>query len=311
MECHWHKGDALRWDPSAGLPRWLSLSSSLRSTANSCHLRVLDHMTADLGGKLKSWAKREDCNSALQCSFGDNKARKPDTSLLRPLRNLATPWFQSAPFRATTRAAKVANIQLSRLMGAEPQLEPATFSINPTAAALTAEVFASGGKPYYMMYIPTGAIDHPLGGIGFARRALRSRAKRCSSTLRVGMIAGFKLLEKTSRRARKIIDIDASAKQDETPAQVFRVARFTAPRIGLSEHDITEADVILQYHVGCCDIPDKQTIEAIKYGASMDAFVMDPVYERKSLTGMIDTIKKRERQLALNAYSDVNAVGGV
>jgi 1-aminocyclopropane-1-carboxylate deaminase len=37
-------------------------------------IHALDRMTADLGGKVKIWAKREDCNSAL--AFGGNKTRK-------------------------------------------------------------------------------------------------------------------------------------------------------------------------------------------------------------------------------------------
>lgn len=37
-------------------------------------IHALERMTADLGGKVKIWAKREDCNSAL--AFGGNKTRK-------------------------------------------------------------------------------------------------------------------------------------------------------------------------------------------------------------------------------------------
>ncbi|KAJ6528529.1 putative 1-aminocyclopropane-1-carboxylate deaminase, partial [Mycena capillaripes] len=146
-----------------------------------------------------------------------------------------------------------------------------------------------------------------------------------SGSTQAGMIAGFKLLEKTGGRTRKVIGIDASARPAETRAQVLRIARFTAARIGLAEEDITETDVILdeRYHAGCYGIPDKRTVEAIKYGASMDAFITDPVYEGKSLAGMIDMISKGEiaggnvlyahlgGQLALNAYSGMDAVVGV
>jgi 1-aminocyclopropane-1-carboxylate deaminase len=229
---------------------------------------------------------------------------------------------------------KVGNLQLSRLMGAEPRLDPSTFGIEhkPTAATLTAEVVASGGKPYY---IPAGASDHPLGGLGFARWALEVAEQEaqlgvffdtvivCSVTgsTHAGMIAGFKLLEAAGAHPRKVIGIDASAKPAETRAQILRIAKFTAVKIGLSEDDINDADVILdeRYHAGCYGIPDKQTVEAIKYGASMDAFITDPVYEGKSLAGMIDMIKLGEisggnvlyahlgGQLALSAYSGMDA----
>jgi 1-aminocyclopropane-1-carboxylate deaminase len=66
--------------------------------------------------------------------------------------------------------ARVGNIQLSRLMGADVRLDPAPFSIEhkPTLALLRDELAARGKKPYY---IPAGASDHPLGGLGFARWA--------------------------------------------------------------------------------------------------------------------------------------------
>ncbi len=229
---------------------------------------------------------------------------------------------------------KVGNLQLSRLMGAEPRLDASTFGIEhkPTAASLTDEVKAEGGKPYY---IPAGASDHPLGGLGFARWAFEVAAQEkdlgvffdtiivCAVTgsTFAGMIAGFKLLAKLNPNdaPRRVIGIDASAKPAETRAQVLRIAKNTGEKIGLAAEDITEADVILdeRYHAGCYGIPDKQTIEAIKYGARMDAFITDPVYEGKSLAGMVDMIKKGEikggnvlyahlgGQLALNAYTDM------
>ncbi|KAJ6566775.1 1-aminocyclopropane-1-carboxylate deaminase [Mycena capillaripes] len=324
-------------------------------------IHPLDRMTADLGGKVKIWAKREDCNSAL--AFGGNKTRKLEYLLAEALVQscdtlVSIGGVQSNHTRQVAAVAakyglkaklvqehwvewsdpvydKVGNLQLSRLMGAEPRLELATFGIEhkPTAASLTAEVVAAGGKPYY---IPAGASDHPLGGLGFARWAFEVAEQEaqlgvffdtvvvCAVTgsTHAGMVAGFKLLEKAGGRPRKVIGIDASAKPAETRAQVLRIAKFTAARIGLTEDDISEADVILdeRYHAGCYGIPDKLTVEAIKYGASMDAFITDPVYEGKSLAGMIDMIRQGEiangsvlyahlgGQLALNAYSGMDAV---
>ncbi|KAJ7156220.1 ACC deaminase [Mycena filopes] len=325
-------------------------------------IHPLERMTADLGGKVQIWAKREDCNSAL--AFGGNKTRKLEYLLADALAQgcdtlVSIGGVQSNHTRQVAAVAakyglkaklvqehwvdwtdvvydKVGNLQLSRLMGAEPRLEPATqFGIEhkPTAASLAAEVVAAGGKPYY---IPAGASDHPLGGLGFARWAFEVAEQEaqlgvffdtvvvCAVTgsTHAGMVAGFKLLEKTGGKKRKVIGVDASAKPAATRAQVLRIAKFTAAQIGLSEEDITEADVILdeRYHAGCYGIPDKQTIEAIKYGAAMDAFITDPVYEGKSLAGMVDMIRRGEivggnvlyahlgGQLALNAYSNMEEV---
>ena len=227
---------------------------------------------------------------------------------------------------------RVGNIQLSRLMGADVRLDPSTFGIEhkTTLAKLTAEIEAQGGKPYY---IPAGASDHPLGGLGFARWAFEVEAQEremgvffdtvvvCAVTgsTMAGMIAGFKLTQTKGSRARKVIGIDASGKTPQTFDQVLRIAKATAAKIGLSEGDITAADVVLddRYNAKVYGIPDETTIEAIKFGARTEAFITDPVYEGKSLAGMMGMIKDGEitggnvlyahlgGQLALNAYSEL------
>lgn len=229
--------------------------------------------------------------------------------------------------------AKVGNIQLSRMMGASPQLETSEFGIGhkDTAANLTKEVINDGGKPYY---IPAGASDHPLGCLGFARWAFEVAEQEkeldvffdtvivCAVTgsTFAGMIVGFKLLEKNGGKKRRVIGIDASAKPSETRSQVLRIAKFTAAQIGLSESDITEADVELdeRYHDGTYGIPGKMTTEAMKFGAETEGFITDPVYEGKSLAGMMDLVRKGEigegstvlyahlgGQLANSAYSEL------
>lgn len=227
---------------------------------------------------------------------------------------------------------KVGNIQLSRLMGGDVRLDPSTFGIEhkTTLAKLTDELKSAGRKPYY---IPAGASDHPLGGLGFARWAFEVEAQEkelgvffdtiivCAVTgsTFAGMIAGFKLAEKNGSPKRKIIGIDASGKVQQTFDQVLRIAKSTASKIGLSEDDITADDVILDpnYNAKIYGIPDETTIAAMKFGAQTEAFITDPVYEGKSLAGMIDLIKTGKiasgnvlyahlgGQLALNAYSSL------
>ncbi|RAH41229.1 putative 1-aminocyclopropane-1-carboxylate deaminase, partial [Aspergillus brunneoviolaceus CBS 621.78] len=236
---------------------------------------------------------------------------------------------------------KVGNLQLSRLMGADVRIHlPTEFGIGEkeTLRALEEECRGSGEVPYY---IPAGGSDHPLGGVGFARWAWEVKHQEetvlaagerfdtvvvCAVTGGTlgGMIAGFKLLEKLDPegeggpKKRKVVGIDASAKPEETRAQVLRIARVTATQIGLTEEDIAEEDVVLveDYHAGLYGVPDRQTWEAIEYAARMEAFITDPVYEGKSFAGMVDLIRKGKitgnvlyahlgGQLALNAYTDV------
>ncbi|KAJ3994735.1 tryptophan synthase beta subunit-like PLP-dependent enzyme [Lentinula boryana] len=305
--------------------------------------RISDDLSSAFSGyKVDVYAKRDDCNSAL--AFGGNKMRKLEYLLAEALEQgadtlVSIGGIQSNHTRQVAAVAakyglkvklvqenwvdypspiysKIGNIQLSRLMGADPHLDyQSTFGIEhkPTTASLTAQVVSEGGKPYY---IPAGASDHPLGGLGFARWSFEVYAQEkelgiffdtvvvcaVSGSTLAGMVAGFKLLAKTfpedgeRLKRRKVIGIDASAKPSETRAQVMRIAKVTAEKVGLGEDEIREEDIILdeRYHAGAYGIPDKQTIEAIRYGARMDAFITDPVYEGKSLAGMIDMIRKGE-----------------
>ncbi|KAI9148448.1 putative 1-aminocyclopropane-1-carboxylate deaminase [Paramyrothecium foliicola] len=321
-------------------------------------IQELPRITAALGGQVKVWAKREDCNSGL--AFGGNKVRKLEYLASEALAEgadtlVSIGGVQSNHTRAVTAVArklglkvatvqehwvdwedpgyeKVGNIQLSRLMGGDVRLDASTFGIEhkTTLAKLKEEVQSKGGKPYY---IPAGASDHPLGGLGFARWAFEVAAQEkelgvffdtvivcvVTGSTHAGMIAGFKLLEKNGGRKRKVIGIDGSgdSKLQQTFDQTLRIAKFTGQKIGLQEGDITEADVTINpdYNAKVYGIPDEQTIAAIKFGAETEAFITDPVYEGKSLAGMIDLIRTGKiaggnvlyahlgGQLALNAYS--------
>ncbi|OAA39102.1 1-aminocyclopropane-1-carboxylate deaminase [Metarhizium rileyi] len=319
-------------------------------------IQHLPRMSKELGGKVGIYAKRDDCNSGL--AYGGNKTRKLEYLASEALsqgcdtlvsiggvQSNHTRQVSAVAARLGLKAAtvqehwvdwqdvgyeKVGNIQLSRLMGADVHLDPSTFGIEhkTTLAKLTASIEAKGGKPYY---IPAGASDHPLGGLGFARWAFEVEAQEkqmgvffdtivvCAvtgSTL-AGMVAGFKLAQSHGSRPRRIIGIDASGKPKETFDQVLRIAKSTAAKIGLSEDHVTERDVVINndYNAKVYGIPDEATIEAIKFGARTEAFITDPVYEGKSLAGMMGLIKSGELasgnvlyahlggQLALNAYS--------
>lgn len=228
---------------------------------------------------------------------------------------------------------KAGNIQLSRLMNADVRLDLSPFGIEhkETLKNLEQEIISKGGKPYY---IPAGASDHPLGGLGFARWAFEVIQQEqqmgiffdtiivCAVTgsTMAGMVAGFKLAEKNGAPRRKVIGIDATATVKKTFDQILRIAKFTGVKIGLEESDIVESDIILddRYHAGWYGIPDQQTIDAIKFGASTEGFITDPVYEGKSLAGMMDIVRKGKvrdgsnilyahlgGQLALNAYTSM------
>ncbi|KAK4192940.1 putative 1-aminocyclopropane-1-carboxylate deaminase [Podospora australis] len=322
-------------------------------------IQHLPRISAALGAKVNVYAKREDVNSGL--AFGGNKTRKLEYLASEALAQgcdtlVSIGGVQSNHTRQVAAVAaklglkvalvqehwvdwddavydKVGNIQLSRLMGADVRLDSSTFGIEhkETLASLKKEIEQKGGKPYY---IPAGASDHPLGGLGFARWAFEVVQQEqelgvffdtvivCAVTgsTMAGMVAGFKLIEKRGGRKRKVVGVDASAKVKETFGQVLRIAKVTGVKIGLEEGDIMAEDIILddRYHGGVYGVPDEATLAAMKFGAQTEAFITDPVYEGKSLAGMMDMIRRGEiqegsnvlyahlgGQLALNAYSSL------
>jgi 1-aminocyclopropane-1-carboxylate deaminase len=311
----------------------------------------LDRLTSHLGGATL-WAKRDDCNSGL--AYGGNKTRKLEYLLADALAQgcdtlVSIGGVQSNHTRQVAAAAahaglgcvlvqeswvdwpdvvydRVGNIQLSRIMGAEVRLVRAEFGIGfkESWEQTLADVEARGGKPYP---IPAGASDHRLGGLGFANWAREVEAQEhelgvffdtivvCAVTgsTQAGMIAGFAAQD----GERRVIGIDGSATPAETRDQVSRIARATAALIELGR-DLREAEIILddRYHAGTYGIPDDQTLEAIRLAGRLEGMITDPVYEGKSMAGMIDLVSSGEidrdsnvlyahlgGQPALNAYA--------
>ena len=107
-----------------------------------------------------------------------------------------------------------------------------------------------------------------------------------------GMIAGFALED---RHDRHVIGIDASATMAKTVEQVTRLARATAAKIGVErELRPDEITIVDGYSAGTYGIPDAQTIDAIRTCARLEGMLTDPVYEGKSMAGMIAMIRSGE-----------------
>ena len=115
----------------------------------------------------------------------------------------------------------------------------------------------------------------------------------CSVTgsTQAGMVAGFA----AQKRERRVVGIDGSARPDETREQVARIARNTAELIDVGR-DLREDEIVLddRYHAGTYGIPDELTLEAIRTAGRLEGMITDPVYEGKSMAGMIDLVKRGE-----------------
>jgi 1-aminocyclopropane-1-carboxylate deaminase len=94
-------------------------------------------------------------------------------------------------------------------------------------------------------------------------------------------------------RARKVIGIDASFTPAQTRAQVLDIARNTAGLVELGR-EIVEDDCVLieDYAYPAYGVPSEETKEAIRLCARLEGMITDPVYEGKSMQGMIDLVNK-------------------
>ena len=209
---------------------------------------------------------------------------------------------------------KVGNILLSRMMGADSRLDPHGFDIGIRDSWKEAlrEVEESGGTPYP---IPAGASEHPLGGVGFANYAFELAEQEkalgvhfdtivvCTVTCstHAGMVAGFAALEDLTGVRRRVIGIDASATLDTTRAQLERIARHTAEVIELGRDLRDDEFTLLPDWAGdLYGVPVDSTMEAMRLGAELEAMITDPVYEGKSLAGLIDLVRTRRHPQGLD-----------
>jgi len=288
----------------------------------------LPRLTEALGGKVEIYAKRDDCNSGL--ALGGNKLRKleyivPDAIASGADTLVSIGGVQSNHTRLVAATAakigmrcrlvqeswvphedavydRVGNILMTRLMGADSRIVDDGFDIGIRKSWEDAmqDVRDHGGVPYG---IPAGASVHKYGGLGYVGFAEEVRTQEAelgfnfdyfivcvvTGSTQAGMIVGFK----PDGRAGRVIGIDASGTLERTRAQVTDIARKTAELIGLGM-EITDTDVHINrdYAYPAYGIPSHETNEAIRLAARTEAMITDPVYEGKSMQGMIDLVKK-------------------
>jgi 1-aminocyclopropane-1-carboxylate deaminase len=274
------------------------------------------------------WAKRDDCNSGL--ALGGNKLRKleyivPDILASGADTLVSIGGVQSNHTRMVAAVAaklglkcrlvqeswvphedavydRVGNILLTRLMGADSRVVEEGFDIGIRQSWEDAmqDVRDQGGRPYG---IPAGASVHPLGGLGYVGFAEEVRAQEqalgftfdyiivcvVTGSTQAGMVVGFK----ADGRADRVIGIDASGTPAQTRAQVTEIARNTAELIELGK-PIEDSDIVIleDYAYPAYGVPSPETSEAIRLAARTEAMITDPVYEGKSMQGLIDLIGK-------------------
>ena len=288
----------------------------------------LPRLSEALGNKVDIYAKRDDCNSGL--AMGGNKLRKleyivPDAIASGADTLVSIGGVQSNHTRMVAATAakigmkcrlvqeawvphedavydRVGNILMTRLMGADSRLVDDGFDIGIRQSWEDAmqDIRDNGGIPYG---IPAGASVHKFGGLGYVGFAEEVRDQEAelgfkfdyiivcvvTGSTQGGMIVGFKVDD----RAHRVIGIDASGTVEQTREQVRGIVENTAELIGLDK-TFTEEDFHINpdYAYPAYGVPSHETNEAIRLAARTEAMITDPVYEGKSMQGMIDLIKK-------------------
>ena len=288
----------------------------------------LPRLSAELGGAVEFYAKREDCNSGL--AFGGNKLRKleyivPDAIASGADTLVSIGGVQSNHTRLVAAVAakigmrcvvvqekwvphfdavydRVGNILLTRLMGADSRLVDDGFDIGIRRSWEEAmqSVRDEGGVPYG---IPAGASVHKYGGLGYVGFAeeVREQEKDLGFTFdyiivcvvtgstQAGMIVGFA----AQGRADRVIGIDASGTPEQTRAQVREIVDRTAELVELGR-SVDESEIVINpdYAYPAYGVPSEETNAAIRLAARTEALITDPVYEGKSMQGMIDLTRQ-------------------
>ena len=288
----------------------------------------LPRLTEAIGADVEIYAKRDDCNSGL--ALGGNKLRKleyivPDAIASGADTLVSIGGVQSNHTRMVAATAakigmkcvviqeswvphedavydRVGNIMLTRLMGAESRLvnEGFDIGIRKSWEDSLQQVIGAGGTPYA---IPAGASVHKYGGLGYVGFAEEVRAQEatmgitfdyvvvCSVTgsTQAGMVVGFA----ADNRADKVIGIDGSRLPQQLREQIKGIVDSTAKLVELGR-EITDQEIVLNpdYAYPAYGVPSEETNNAIRLAASTEAMITDPVYEGKSMQGMIDLARK-------------------
>lgn len=288
----------------------------------------LPRLTEACGGKVQIYAKRDDCNSGL--AMGGNKLRKleyivPDAIASGADTLVSIGGVQSNHTRMVAATAakigmkcrlvqeswvphddavydRVGNILMTRLMGADSRIVDDGFDIGIRKSWEDAmqSVRDEGGIPYG---IPAGASVHKFGGLGYVGFAEEVRAQEAdlgfafdyiivcvvTGSTQGGMIVGFA----ADNRADLVIGIDASGTPEQTRAQVREIVDNTADLVELGR-PVRDDEIVINpdYAYPAYGVPSAETNDAIRLAARTEAMITDPVYEGKSMQGMVDLIEK-------------------
>ena len=273
----------------------------------------LERLSAELGGRVEIWAKREDCNSGL--AYGGNKIRKLEYLAADALTKgcdtlVSIGGVQSNHTRQVAAVAarlglrcvlvqehwvdwpdavydKVGNILLSRIMGADVRLVDAGFDIALRPSWQEALDRRRGGGRHAVPD-PCGSVRPSTRGAGLralgargrpagaaARRLLRHDCRLCGDRLDAGGDdRGLRRRRRVSARCSASTPPRRSSKRGTRS----RASRGGPPRRLALGRELADEEIVLldEWHAGTYGIPDEKTIEAIRLCARLEGMLTDP-----------------------------------
>jgi 1-aminocyclopropane-1-carboxylate deaminase len=237
----------------------------------------LDRLTSHLGGA-RMWAKRDDCNSGL--AYGGNKTRKLEYLVADALAKgcdtlVSIGGVQSNHTRQV--AAVAARTGLGCVLVQESWVDwpdvvydrVGNIQLSRIMGADVRLVEAGFGIGFKESWEQALADVEAAGGTPYAIPA-------GASDHELGGL-GF------ARWAQEL------AEQERELGVFFG-------------RDLREDEILLddRYHAGTYGIPDEQTLDAIRTAGRLEGMITDPVYEGKSMAGMIDLVGSGEIEKGSN-----------
>jgi 1-aminocyclopropane-1-carboxylate deaminase len=193
------------------------------------------------------------------------------------------------------------NVLLSELLGATLYLDETERPVGDPGRleALAQRLRDEGRRPYV---IPGGASDHRLGGLGYfvCAAEIATQAKElgvqfdcvvhCTGSCgtQAGLLAGFAALGATTR----VIGVSDDDETDEKRERILRLANATLRELGV-DAGVSAGDVeVTVADPSPYGVAGRATLDAIRLFARTEGLIADPVYEGKSVRGLIDLVER-------------------
>lgn len=318
-------------------------------------MHKLKRLSAHLAGP-EIWIKRDDCTGL---AGGGNKTRKLEYLVADAVEKRADTivtigGIQSNHTRQTAAAAaavglecvllharwvdwptqhyeEVGNFLFGHILGAEVRMvdldsKKGLLASEHLLGEVAKKLQAEGKLPYV---VPSGASDHPLGGLGYyncatelveQQKALRLTFDHLvhatsSGSTQAGLVVGFHALDWPTR----VIGVDVNANAKWISETVSKIAQQTGELVGSPIDDVNNyVHVEAQYAGAAYGIPDDRALEAIQLVGRLEGILLDPVYEAKSMAALIGMVRqgrfRNDETIlfhylggapALHAYSDL------